>query len=98
MIHKKFKIPLYFGDFHIIQLENSTDIIPKNYLVEEFLSYGAYATVKIINGYHTCAIVFNKCTHNIIAHEALHTTNFILKHAGISPDFDNDEAQAYLLG
>lgn len=33
-----------------------------------------------------------------VAHEILHTTNDILGSRGITADFDNDEAQAYLCG
>lgn len=33
-----------------------------------------------------------------LAHECLHATSFILDHAGVKADFQNDEAQAYLLG
>lgn len=34
----------------------------------------------------------------VIAHEAVHAANFCLDLAGVSPDFRNDETQAYLVG
>lgn len=34
---------------------------------------------------------------SVIAHEALHITNFIFKDKGLKSDLSNDEAQAYLL-
>jgi len=33
-----------------------------------------------------------------LAHECLHITNMILHSKGVLPSFENDEAQAYLLG
>ena len=39
-----------------------------------------------------------KFTAGCIAHECLHATNTILSHVGIKADYDNDEAQAYLMG
>jgi len=35
---------------------------------------------------------------SVIAHEALHVTNMVMKKAHVKPDHDNDEAHCYLLG
>lgn len=32
-----------------------------------------------------------------LAHELLHAVNSVLHHAGVKPDFEDDESQAYLL-
>ena len=98
IINRKFKIPIYYGDLIIYQVENSTDIIPKDYLLENSEGYSAYCKFKLVNGYNKCIIIFKEVSHEIIAHEALHITNGILLHAGVSADFNNDEPQAYLLG
>lgn len=42
--------------------------------------------------------VENKKHHDVIAHECLHAANFLLNFVGVVPSFENDEAQAYLLG
>lgn len=36
-------------------------------------------------------------THGIVAHEAFHASNYVLKQIGAKPTFKNDEPQAYLI-
>lgn len=40
---------------------------------------------------------FHKIKHSTIAHECVHAANMTLHHVGVFPDFQNDEAQAYLV-
>lgn len=35
---------------------------------------------------------------SVKAHEAVHAKNYVYKHAGINPDADNDEHEAYYVG
>lgn len=37
-------------------------------------------------------------TFGLVVHELQHATNCILNHIGITPSYENDEAQAYLIG
>lgn len=99
MIKKVIKIPIYYGDLIIYQVNKDEEsFIPKDYQLDNSNAYSAYCKFKLVNGYNKCIIVFKEVSHEIIAHEALHITNGILKHAGVFSDFDNDEPQAYLLG
>lgn len=38
----------------------------------------------------------SKLSHGLIAHEVVHLVNMIMADRGFKPDFNNDEAQAYL--
>jgi len=35
---------------------------------------------------------------SVLAHEAVHVVNYLFAHAGVEPDVDNDEPQAYMIG
>ena len=99
---KTVKVPLYNGNLLVI-LTNSTKKLESilNHGKEELFAHSYF------HGYRkrqSFTVVLNfdnkhsKLTHGVISHEALHISNFIFSERGIIPDFDNDEAQAYLLG
>lgn len=49
-----------------------------------------------------CVILNNKFKGGVkihdIAHECLHVTHMILQDTGVTPDFNNDEVECYLMG
>ena len=102
------KLPIYNGKLGIFVLEDSEELknvfSPKSvdnsnfsgelYACAATLEYrgkNCYTVVLNFNSYH------GKITHGTIAHEAHHIKNMILSGRGVVPDFDNDEAEAYLL-
>lgn len=93
----KVKIPIFYGDIEIFQVENINDISDIYGLVH--IECDAWVYPLCVGGHNTYIMAFSdKVTHSIIAHESLHVTNLICKHAGIKLDVDNDETQAYILG
>ena len=98
-LHKKIvEVPIYGG--HLLMfITNSVDKIRKelpNTDMEEVFAY-----TDQLGG--SAAITLNfenpttKMTAGVIAHEAAHATHMILSTRGVMPDFDNDEAEVYLL-
>jgi len=59
-------------------------------------------TIELTDTDHTVIVVWIDKKSNIknrlmyLSHEAVHITNLILARAGVIPNFNNDEAQAYL--
>ena len=105
---KTIEVPIYHGYLTIIYGGTLSEISKKFDLDGEFMQFG----VDNITSYG--AAVFDRIDEDgrrfyymllpedvdngIIAHEALHVANNILKHAHVEPSFSNDEPQAYLLG
>lgn len=94
------EVPIYGGVFVVI-LTNDTEKLKKHF--PDFPNDSIYAMSKVgewknRRGY---IVVLNfknidKITHGVIAHEAIHISNFIAKDVGFTPNFDNDESIAYL--
>lgn len=99
MRKRKVKIPLYHGELTILQVKNMKDI-SKMYNLDTLHGFDACMFRNPDkNGYSKYVLAFeNKTTHNIIAHECMHFVNNVFEDRGISPDVENDEPQAYLLG
>lgn len=98
---KEHEIPLYRGVLVII-ISNDHESIRAS--VKSFKSTEPYAHTHLDNwgdkqGFIT---IFNfnnpyrKITHGVIAHEALHVSNFLASERGIKASNNNDEPMAYL--
>lgn len=96
MIHKS-KIPIYYGELHVV-------------ITEDFTKYGCFN--KSVNDYKAIATCVNEGKshwsifinpkyideHSVIAHESLHVVGYIFASIKCKMDLDNDEPQCYLLG
>lgn len=103
MQKKKIKIPIYFGDLIIIQVENSEEKekIIKKYNLEILNGNEAFMFRNHhYSGYTRYIMVFEEETNpRIIAHESLHLVRCIFEDRKIFFETNyNDEAQCYLLG
>jgi hypothetical protein len=102
MQKKKIKIPIYFGDLIIIQVENSEEIekIKKKYNIELPNSFNAFTFNIYKKRYTRYIMVFEEnCNPRMIAHESLHVVRYIFEDRKMWFETnDNDEAQCYLLG
>lgn len=102
---KELEIPLYSGklvlglsnDLKKVRKAFDKDVVGENELFASSLhcNYkGKEAFGIILNFWNTER---NQVTYGVIAHEAVHIANFIMNSRGFIPDFENDEAQAYLV-
>lgn len=97
-MRKEFKVPIY--NSHVILFTDVTvEEMCSEFGAEPVKGYnGAVFEQEDENGIISYVIVLEKTDDlGIIAHECLHVTNYILRNAGVYPDFTNDEPQAYLL-
>ncbi|MEA1999654.1 MAG: hypothetical protein U9N61_10100 [Euryarchaeota archaeon] len=96
-------IPIYGGSFVII-LTNSLKKLRKRIPDFDREVVFAHSWVVPCDDVYSHVAIFNfdngedKINHGTIAHEASHVANHIADIIGIVPDFDNDEATAYLIG
>lgn len=99
MIKETIKIPIYFGNLVILQLENLSEI-NKDYNLNLGINHEACVFDEISpKGIHNYVIAFEaKVTLKIIAHECIHLVNRVFIDRGIKLDLTNDEPQAYLMG
>lgn len=100
-------VPLFTGtSLHVCvghnlnEVYKATDIAgglaPKGYEPEH---WGAIAFEADRNDNHGVFVLLRPdAKPSIIAHEAVHLANYILSHAGVKLDPQNDEPQAYLVG
>lgn len=97
---KKLNIPIYRGELNLIkvkELKELHDLFYDIYTFEDGFLDGAGALHFDIPPIKFYIVVEMPANIPILAHEALHATNKILDKRGIKSDFENDEAQAYLL-
>lgn len=100
---KEINLPLYPGVFVIIlsdETEKVNKLFPK-FKSDILYAHTMYTEWKGKKGFIVLLNMWNEeeiVTPGTIAHEALHATNFICDSVGILEDYNNDEAQAYLLG
>ncbi len=100
MRRKKVKIPIYFGDLVIYEVDDWEKLELK-YRKGFTKGYRAYVwRQEWTNGTVTYYVAFLKGEDDlsIIAHEAVHLVNQIFIDGKISLDPYNDEPQAYLTG
>ena len=99
---KAINVPLYRGKLVII-ITDSTKQVKKciPYFDDNYLYAHSYWTkYKKSQGYYIILNfknTYRKIHHGTIAHEAVHTSHFIMKDRGLIEGFDNDEAEAYLV-
>lgn len=103
---KKFRVPIYHNRVVLIETNDGGKIEKKYGLETEYHLYAHTWDWKIsIKGidYACIFIVFNtaskedKVDEGIIAHEAFHASSIIMDRKGVKADYENDEAQAYLI-
>lgn len=99
MKSKTIKIPIYFGEIILLQMENLKDI-EKKYNMIDLHKYDAIAFPHPTKrGYSRYVIACRKPIGiKAIVHECCHTANYILSDRNIKYSAGNDEQQAYLLG
>ncbi len=99
MKSKTVQIPLYGGKIVVYQVSDLKAIQEKHDLTDV---EGCDALSFQINSKQGVGVFYlafeGKPNPSIIAHEAVHITNMILKHIYAKLDIENDEPQAYLLG
>jgi len=101
---KVVKVPLYFTQLVILlsdDIERIRKELPPMEEEEEVFAHCLYHHIKdksaifiLLNPKHK---YWEDRMHGIIAHEVLHASCFVFYKAGISPDVNNDEPQAYLV-
>lgn len=91
----KAKVPIYYGELHVI-------------ISDDFTKHGRFD--KSVNDYKAIATTIGESKwgifinpkhineHSVIAHEALHIVGYIFESIKCKMDLDNDEPQCYLLG
>lgn len=96
------KVPLY-GGLIVIVLTNSNKKLGKYVYMkpkEEHFAFCVPGNYRNQGAFY-CVLNFNnkdgKISHGVIAHEAVHLANFILKDAGVRCDYNNDEPLTYLV-
>lgn len=96
---KKISIPLYSGWLILHQTDDLKEVQDKYNLTDISGCDGIAFVLEDKSGIMNYYMAFeSKTTAEIIAHEALHITNYIMDRHCIRPDLINDEPQAYLLG
>lgn len=72
----------------------------KTFHFESDIGHADGYTIKITDDRGCTILVWTKNRNDMgtLAHEATHAASFTLGRAGVKPDFDNDEACAYLVG
>lgn len=92
----KVKIPLYYGELHVIIADDFTKHAKLDKSVND---YKAISTC-VDDRYSHWAIFINPLyidDHSLIAHEALHIVGYVFSSIKCKMDLDNDEPQCYLL-
>lgn len=99
MKSKRVEIPIYFGSL-VMYKSNKWKKIEKKYNLDSTQGFLAFAfSVQQKNRASQYVVCLpKKCDASVLAHEALHITNLILKERGVYVSLEEDEAQAYLLG
>lgn len=100
---KNINIPIYFGNLRIVVCDNLQSAAERLKVNTEGINleyYGAFAySDRNKKGYARYSIFLHQDTKPaLIAHEAVHLTNFIFRDVCMQLDRINDEAQAYLTG
>lgn len=102
MLHKIFKIPIYFGELHVFVSEDFNKINKdfKLNITQHIINHEAICgEFNKSNGYTRYFLLIHKdVTDKIIVHESKHIVNFIFNDRQISLDLINDDPECYLLG
>lgn len=103
MLEHVVDIPIYRGKLIIIVSDDKEEIKKKISDFEEDGDIYGHACLTNWEGWQGFALVINHknkhrpLTFGVIAHEALHLTNFLMNERGVHLDYENDEPHAYLL-
>jgi len=96
---KILKVPLFFHKIEVYQEPTLSEAIEKANLVIDKSDNGYNAlTVYMRQGLIILLFKESSCTPGIVAHEANHAVNYIMKDIMQRPDLENDEFECYLLG
>lgn len=94
----KINIPIFYGTLYINFTKDFKREAKKLRIKcskTKYLGLAFRVRTKRDTGY---GILLRRVDQSVIAHEALHITNFILKDLNLEIDSKNDEVQAYILG
>lgn len=104
---KKIKIPIYQGDFYIINTNDTAELNRRHDLIIDEIFAHSFLSTPLIDGIYleTYYAIFDfsrpdGCKPEIddLAHEAFHLTGMVMNQKDIKYDPDNDEPFAYLVG
>jgi hypothetical protein len=102
---KATSIPLYNGYFIVVFSNGPKQVAKVLRCKESEITYMyAHSFYNFCHkGYESFAVCFNlwgetEVTTGTIIHEVVHASNRVLLSRGVEPDFENDEASAYLAG
>lgn len=99
---KTIQVPIWDTKIQIV-LSNDTEKIEKKFPEIKWDYLYARSIHGALNGFTCFFIVLNlhneykKIRHGIIAHEALHITNYIMELCSVDGDLNNDEPLTYTL-
>ena len=99
----KHEVPLYFGTFNIVITDVFQQALDKlKFKFDGFDpdKYGAFAHDCFDKEGYANYYIFIKpdVSEKLVAHEAVHISNYIFRDKGIELDLNNDEPYAYLIG
>jgi hypothetical protein len=94
---KNTRIPIYGGKFTIIVTDDFKEV-EKKYNLEDTNGFDAMFVQAKKGAIHYIIALQTRNSPGTVAHECMHACNAIFKDNEITPDLDNDEPQAYLLG
>ncbi len=94
-IKKKFSIPLYFGDLHIIYTDNWEEAFESTKINQQ-LTENTAAYFCALSAHEFYIFLTDKNPGNI-AHESKHFINTLFKYRGVKLSYTNDEAECYML-
>ena len=97
MKKKKVSIPIFKGELVFIKDKNFKKVNKKyGYSIPE--SYGAVTFENESAKAFEYVVCFVDTNISLLAHEAVHVSNFVFKNIGVKLDLINDEVQAYFVG
>lgn len=89
-------IPIFFGRLTIVSVEYWKDFDEKYNTNAALYGYeGLFYYIQEMDEY---VLAIKNTDWSVIAHEAIHCVNRIMKECNIHHSYDNDETQAYLMG
>lgn len=97
MRKKNVRVPIYFGWFIMIQLDDLS-LLCKKYGLRPISNQSHEATAFRHNGNYVVAFQNKPIDYSNISHEVVHLVNYIFYDCGVLLDTENDEPQAYLTG
>jgi len=79
-------------------LDKAREQIGLNFEESWYSHNGIGGGVYMMDEYTTILCVLHRNEPEVLAHESLHILSYVMQHAGMKWDVDNDESLAYLIG